>query len=100
MKVFISQPMRGKADSEILGERIRVNGKIASVLKTDYSIIDSFFEDYEPEAGCIPLKCLAKSLELLADADVVFFAKGWKDARGCKIEHACAEAYDIMIIEE
>lgn len=24
----------------------------------------------------------------------------WQDARGCKIEHECAEAYGIQIIEE
>lgn len=100
MKVFISQPMSDKADSEIIGENNRIREKIAHILKTNYSILPNFFHEYQPDYGCIPLKYLAKSLELLADADVAFFAKGWKDARGCKIEHACAEAYGIIIIEE
>jgi hypothetical protein len=100
LNVFISQPMNGKNDSEIKGERHRIEGVIDNVLKTNYNIIDSYFEDYNPNNGCVSLKYLSKSLELLADADVVFFASGWEDARGCKIEHDCAKAYNIMIIEE
>lgn len=99
LKVFISQPMNGKNDTEIIGERIIIRDKLASVLKTNYTVIDTFLRD-EPSGGCVPLKYLAKSLELLADADVAFFAKGWEDARGCRIEHECAKSYGIMIIED
>ena len=42
---------------------------------------------------------LGKSLELLAQADVVYFAPGWADARGCRIEHLCAVEYGIDRIE-
>ena len=45
------------------------------------------------------LWCLGRSLELLATADVAYFASGWKNARGCKIEHICAEQYGINIVE-
>ena len=31
--------------------------------------------------------------------DVAYFASGWKNARGCKIEHICAEQYGINIVE-
>lgn len=100
LNVFISQPMKGKSESEISGERDAIQIKLAQIFKNNYSIVDSFFTDYNPDSGCVPLKYLAKSLELLADADVVFFANGWENARGCKIEHDCAKAYGIMIIEE
>ncbi len=99
LKVFISQPMNGKTDSEIHGEQFLICAKLGSILKTNYTVIDSFLRD-EPSGGCVPLKYLAKSLELLADADVAFFAKGWEDARGCRIEHECAKSYGIMIIED
>ena len=56
----------------------------------EIEVIDSYFEDYNPENGCIPLKYLAKSLELLADADVAYFVPGWENARGCKIENQAA----------
>ena len=36
---------------------------------------------------------LAKSIELLDQADMVYFAKGWESARGCKIEHLVAHEY-------
>ena len=43
---------------------------------------------------------LGKSLELLSTADVAYFAEGWNEFRGCKIEHTCAVEYDINRIEE
>ena len=73
-KLFISQPMRGLTDEEI-GEPIE--------------LIDSFFEDFKP-IGNIPVAYLGKSISLLATADVAYFGEGWKDARGCKIEHEVA----------
>lgn len=29
-----------------------------------------------------------------------YFCKGWESARGCKLEHAVAEAYGVKIIYE
>lgn len=46
------------------------------------------------------MKYLAKSLELLADADVAYFARGWESARGCLIENQCAIEYGIDTIED
>ena len=31
--------------------------------------------------------------------NAVYFCKGWENARGCKIEHMCAEVYGLKIIE-
>ena len=120
-KLFISQPMRGKTDEEIKEERLdrlmtlqqgislELNkaklGKTLEVLVEGYDeesflfyveVIDSFFE--KAPADTKPLWFLGKSLELLADADVAYFAPGWNDARGCIIEHDCAIAYGIKSI--
>lgn len=35
----------------------------------------------------------------MADADLVYFAKGWEDARGCMIERECAVQYGVPILE-
>ena len=99
-KLFISQPMRGKTEEEILGEREKVIKAVEKYYGNEIEIIDSFFDDYDPKNGCIPLKYLAKSLELLADADIVFFCRGWDTARGCKIEHQCSVEYGIDRIYE
>ena len=97
MKVFISQPMNGKTLEEIESDRADIIKRIAPFLG-EFEVIDSVFKDYEPKNGNIALKYLSKSLELLADADLVVFGEGWEDARGCRIEHACAEEYGIRFL--
>lgn len=96
MKVFISQPMNGLTDGQILFDRACA---IEEVRKTyeeaQIEVIDSYFTDYKPEGKRKAVKYLAKSLELLADADLVVFVKGWRDARGCRLEQMCAREYDI-----
>lgn len=95
-KLFISQPMRGKSDEEILAERKKAIEIAEKVIGEPVEVIDSFFEKAPVNAK--PLWFLGKSLEFLADADVAYFALGWKDARGCIIEHDCAIAYGIKSI--
>lgn len=97
MKVFISQPMRGKSNEEILLERKQMIKKVNEIATEKPEVIDSFFENAPAEAN--PLWFLGKSLELLSTADVAVFAKGWEDARGCRIEHECCVQYGIKIIE-
>ena len=101
IKLFISQPMKGKTDEEILKEREKA---IESAKKhlgedgKDVEVIDSFFQSAPVDAR--PLWFLGKSLELLSTADVAYFAKGWEEARGCKIENLCAIEYGITVIED
>lgn len=99
-RLFISQPMNGKTEEEILAVREKAIASAKRNIGEDVEVIDSYFDDYNPEKGCVPLKYLSKSLELLADADVAYFAKGWEEARGCRIENQCAIAYGIEVIED
>ena len=99
-KLFISQPMNGKTEEEILAVRKKAIESAKVMLNEDVEVIESYFEDYNPDKGCVPLKYLAKSLELLADADVAYFARGWESARGCLIENQCAIEYGIDTIED
>ena len=96
-KLFISQPMRGKTDEEILNERDAAVYAAMEILEEGVEVIESFFQDAPVDAK--PLWYLVKSLEYLADADVAYFAPGWKDARGCRIEHTSAIEYGIPVIE-
>lgn len=97
-KLFISQPMRGKTDEEILAVRERAIESAQRNLGEKVEVIDSFFRDVPADAK--PLWYLGKSLELLATADVAYFAPGWELARGCKIENLCAIEYGITVIED
>ena len=96
-KLFISQPMRGKTDEEIKKEREVAIEAAKKALGEDVEVIDSFFEKAPVDAS--PLWFLGKSLQLLAKADIAYFAPGWEDARGCKIENICAKEYGIQVID-
>ena len=97
-KLFISQPMRGKTDAEILAVREKAIEFAERNLGEKVEVINSFFQNAPAEAR--PLWYLGKSLELLSTADVAYFAKGWEDARGCRIENTCAIEYGITVIED
>lgn len=97
-KLFISQPMRGKTDEEILAERKKAIESAERNLGEPIEVIDSFFQNAPADAR--PLWFLGKSLELLSTADIAYFAKGWEDARGCRIENQCAIEYGIEVIED
>lgn len=96
-RLFISQPMRGKTDEEILAEREKAIQSAEQMIGEQVEVIDSFFQSAPIDAK--PLWFLGKSLELLADADVAYFAPGWEQARGCRVEHTCAVEYSIDRIE-
>lgn len=96
-KLFISQPMKGKTDEDILKERELAIKLAKQHLGEEVEIIDSFFQNAPTSAK--PLWFLGKSLELLSTADIAYFANGWQDARGCRIEHECAKEYGIDRIE-
>lgn len=97
-KLFISQPMRGKTDEEIPAERKKAIESAERNLGEPVEVIDSFFQNAPADAR--PLWFLGKSLELLSTADIAYFAKGWEDARGCRIENQCAIEYGIEVIED
>lgn len=97
-KLFISQPMKGKSDEEILRERKKVIQCAERQLNEPVKVIDSFFQSAPADAK--PLWFLGKSLELLAGADIAYFTKDWEGARGCRIEHTCALEYGIETVVE
>lgn len=99
-KLFISQPMNGKSDEEILRERDEAIAKAKDICDEDVEVIDSFFRDNEPDyVKHSGVYWLGRSLELLSTSDIVYFATGWDRARGCLIEHTCAVEYGIEIID-
>jgi len=94
-KLFISQPMKDKTESEIMAERADAIQAAVDAMGEPVEVIDTYFGDFDGKA----LEFLGKSIMLLATADIAYFASGWDKARGCKIEHACAEAYNIPHID-
>lgn len=105
MKAMLSQPMAGKTEDQITEDR---NRAIAYLESQGYEVINTRFTDewYSKEnmekrgVVNIPLCFMAKSLEHMCLVDVVYFVKGWENARGCRIEHEAAVAYGMEIIYE
>jgi hypothetical protein len=75
-KLFISQPMKGKTDEEILKERKEAISLAKLIINENVEVIDSFFQNAPVDAK--PLWFLGKSLELLSTADVAYFCDGWQ----------------------
>lgn len=97
MKLFISQPMTGKTDKEILDERERILHNVKELFPDkEIEVIDSFF-DGESKT---PLWYLGESIKLLDQADIAYFCKDWEKYRGCCIEHECCVRYSIKHVEE
>ena len=98
-KLFISMPMRGLTNEEIK-KKMKENKKLVEeILGEDLYLLESVFDANLGKSINIPVWYLGDSLKKLAQADIVFFADGWKDARGCKIEHEVAKQYSIPMIE-
>lgn len=100
-KLFVSQPMRDLSKESIMRVRENALEYINSIFNDNYELIDSYFDDNvsEPEGVNVGLYWLSKSLELMSQADLIYFASGWEDARGCVIENEAAIKYGIPRIE-
>lgn len=95
-KIYISQPMRGRSTDAIITECKALVADAAVALQTDeVEVLDTYLNGYTNKP---PLRLLALALEKMADADAVIFAPGWRDARGCRVEHLAASEYGISII--
>ena len=104
-KIMISQPMNGFTDEQIVETRNRF---LEYAKKENLEVVNTYFTDewYSNESMSsrgvvqIPLFFLAKSLEYMSECSTVYFAKGWENARGCKIEHEVALQYGLEIVYE
>jgi hypothetical protein len=90
-KIFVSQPMKGKTQDEILSER----GKALEQLKNtigEFELIDTYFKDFDGNR----LQFLGKSIsEGLALADTALFIGDWENFDGCRCEQFIAAQYKV-----
>lgn len=101
MKVFISQPMKGKTEEEIVKERKKLIKLAEGISDEPIEIIDSYFKDTpktEDNVVTDRVFYLGKSLQKLSEADAVMFGNGWETTSGCIIERKVCELYDIPIL--
>ena len=107
--VFISQPMSGKSEEEILATRQEAIDKIHQLFDADgveINIIDSYiddatrkyFEEHITDGINWDIYWLSQSLERLALADTIWLCEGWEYSKGCNIELKCAIQYGLNIV--
>jgi len=102
---MISQPMNGLTDEQIDETR---NKFIEYAKKENFDVVNTFFTGgFNSPSSMksrgiiqIPLSFLSIALEKMSQCNIVYFAKGWENARGCKIEHEVALQYGLDIIYE
>ena len=92
---MISMPMKGKTEEQIREERDEIIQKYLN--EDEHEVVDTVFPEFTNK-GNVPVKYLAKSIEAMADMDLIVFAPGWLDARGCRIEYRVAKDYGIDFI--
>lgn len=98
MCFMISQPMANLSESEILDIRIKAEKVLTNM---GHTVLYTYFRELPP--SCVQndgLFYLGMSLAEMSKCDGVYFCKGWKEARGCKIEHDAALAYGLEILYE
>lgn len=96
MKFFISQPITGKSTAEIMATRKNITTKLKSKYP-DAIIINSVILGGNDTND---IKYLGITLNLMADADVVVFAKDRANSKGCNVEYYVATLYGKEIKEE
>lgn len=96
-KLFISCPMKGRADEDIKKTREKMHKLAELVFDEELEVIDSFFEGEAPEAANKPVYYLGKSIQMLGEADYFIgidenYNATWK---GCHVERNVARMYGI-----
>ncbi len=95
MKVMISMPMAGKHDETVKKE---YNDIVEKFKKLHIEVVDTYFTDDTTDISRPGVHFLAKSIAAMQDVDAVYFADGWRNARGCEIEHQVCIKYGIKTL--
>lgn len=95
-RIYISQSTYGKSEIEIAQEK-QVLVERAKKRFGEVELLEVKLSHIPEDAQ--PLWFLSKSLEVMSQADVVYFANGWEESKRCRLENQCAMAYGINIVE-
>lgn len=99
-KLFVSLPMRGLEISEIRLMMNDIHHTIESSFNEPFELIDTIIEE-TPTSDVLDDGpwYLGQSIQLLSTADICVFHPGWRDARGCIIEHMICALYNIPYVD-
>ena len=97
MKVMISQPMAGKKYADVKAIRDEL---IEKFKRMHIEVVESFCtQDAPDEVYNPPVYYLGKTItNWMHSVDAVYFVDGWREARGCRIEHQICKEYGIKCL--
>ena len=98
-KLFVSLPMRGRDDIDVLSERQDLKKMVEDELNEEFELIESFIQDNPPEEVNDACWYLGNSIVKLSEADLVIFSQDWRNATGCIIEHMVCAFYNIPYVD-
>lgn len=100
-RLFVSQPMHGKTEDEIIEARDKAIERLSRRLNEGFEVAESYFTEDEPkDVKNSGVYWLGKSLELLSKCDLALFIGDWYDYRGYQIKYQVCENYGIEIMED
>ena len=100
---MISMPMNGLSEEEVAQKYLQVKKYLESL---GYAVVNTLFDQFsDSDLAAVgianaPVWYLVRSLHQMSRCDTVYFCKGWRAARGCKIEHEVAKQYGITMLYE
>jgi len=102
MKIFISMGMKSKSTEQVRVEMNKVFDYIKDKLP-EAELIDSVIEGADKNIALkgddIGLWYLGKSIQMLSEADIVFFVNNWSEFRGCAVERKVAQEYGKFCVD-
>ena len=102
MKIFISMPMKAKSTEQVRVEMNKVFEYIKNKLP-EAELIDSIIDGADKSIALkgddMGVWYLGKSIQILSEADIIFFVNNWNEFRGCSIEREIAEKYGKFCVD-
>ena len=95
MKVYISLPITGHDIEEVEASCIYASGVIQAKGHTPVSPLD-----VSPDPDATYAEHMGNDIETLLCCDAVVFLDGWRESKGCRLEHAAAKIYNKLITYE
>jgi hypothetical protein len=104
--LFISQPMNGLTNEEILETRKKATEYISSIYPDNEIVLIGSYKpqpttDYNSVSA---VNLLGNAISLMSGANIIYFVPGWQKSKGCQIENEVArrwlEETGVELIED
>lgn len=99
--LFISQPFIDIPNDEIVEGRERILEKAKIIFDESFNLIWQYDQQRHPlhdtcsDGYLVRLNYLAKSIQMMSNADLVIFSKGYNKSKECVIEEYIAQTYNM-----